>query len=258
MDSADEKIEKEIGGEANEVRSGWQIGVAIVSGIFLCLFGFQHKLADLSLEFRLILVGVAGVILVVFVARLSHLRPKPKSRSKAAHLTLVAILGLVVLLSCAVSVAILFATVNFHNIRIIRRTGHTTSEGQIEVRPSHVPVTLTLFLSTPQSGPTLLDAQIGEAHFPIDHREIELLCVAVLEVECLVFVPKLGASQLSIELFLELVIELDTEHFATLAFDFSGGFLIKLEERRIMVGFLRFHEAGIDGLLLRHKTVASD
>jgi hypothetical protein len=75
-------------------------------------------------------------------------------------------------------------------------------------------------------------------------------------VECLVFVPFLSAPQLSIELFLQLVIELNAEYLATLVFDLVSHLVVQAIKIGIVARFLRLHRSRVNGLVFRYETLS--
>jgi hypothetical protein len=102
----------------------------------------------------------------------------------------------------------------------------------------------------------VLDAQIRQADFAIDHRKVQLLREGGLEVECLVFFLGLSATQLSIELFLQLVIELNAEDLATLVLDPVSHLVVQAIKIGIVARFLRLHKSGVNGLVFRYETLS--
>jgi hypothetical protein len=141
-----------------QVRKNWKTIAAIVGAIFAIIVGFQQRLAEITLEARFFLVGLAGILVVTFVARMVHIGPKSKgTKTSTIRRLLIFGGGLAVLAACTLSLFLLFKTATFHNIRILKRTGVGSSTvGQIEIQPAHRPTTLTLTLSTPQAGPTIV------------------------------------------------------------------------------------------------------
>jgi hypothetical protein len=87
----------------------------------------------------------------------------------------------------------------------------------------------------------VLDTQIRQADFAIDHGKVQLLREGVLEVECLVFLLRLSAPQLSIELFLQLVIELNAKDLANLVFDLVSHLVVQAVKIGIVACFLSLH-----------------
>ena len=59
-----------------KIRTSWETGCAILAAGLAAILSFQHQLRDISLGARFLLVAQAGVLLVVFVARIVHLGPK--------------------------------------------------------------------------------------------------------------------------------------------------------------------------------------
>ena len=88
----------------------------------------------------------------------------------------------------------------------------------------------------------VLDTQIRQADFAIDHRKVQLLREGVLEVEGLVSILCLSVPQLSIELFLQLVIELNADDLATLVFDPVGHLVVQAIKIGIVTCFLRLSQ----------------
>ena len=78
----------------------------------------------------------------------------------------------------------------------------------------------------------------------------------VLEVEGLVFLLCLSAPQLSIELFLQLVIKSNADDLATLAFDPVSHLVVQAIKIGIVACFLRLHKSGVNGLVFRYETLS--
>ena len=102
----------------------------------------------------------------------------------------------------------------------------------------------------------VLDTQIRQADFAIDHRKVQLLREGLLEVECLVFLLCLSMPQPSIELFLQLVIELNPDDPATPGFDSVSHLEVQAIKIGIMAGLLRLHKPRVNSLVFRYETLS--
>lgn len=87
----------------------------------------------------------------------------------------------------------------------------------------------------------IFDPQVGETHLAMDDREVQVASESFLEPLGLTVTLGVSTAKFLIELFLQLVIQLDTEDLAAFAFDFIGGLVIQAVKISVVVRFLGLH-----------------
>src|SRR5271163_2856601 len=126
-------------------------------------------------------------------------------------------------------------------------TGMVVSGGEFEVNASDLHFLGRVF-----------HAYVGETHLAVNNRELQLVREGFLTVLHLTLALRFGLAKLSIELFLEFVVELNPEYLATLAFDVVGSLVIQAVQSGIMISFLGLHKARVNGLIVGYEAVATN
>src|SRR5215469_18397594 len=104
----------------------------------------------------------------------------------------------------------------------------------------------------------VLDTQVWKTDLAADHRELQVACESLLELLSFALALCLSATESLVELFLQLVIQLHTEDFATLAFDLIDGFVVHAIEIGVVLRFFGFHKPGVDGLVTWNETMSAN
>src|SRR5215469_8563576 len=104
----------------------------------------------------------------------------------------------------------------------------------------------------------VLDTQVWKTDLAADHRELQVACESLLELLSFALALGLSATESLVELFLQLVIQLDTEDLATFAFDLFGSLVIDTVEIGVVLRFFGFHKPGVDGLVTWNETISAN
>jgi hypothetical protein len=154
-------------GEGFSAADAWKILAAGVSTSFALLAGFEHDLANLSLELRFIIVGILCLGVELFVAEALRFK---KHRGTGFHnkdegnpSTLNVGIRVAAIIAVAVFSSWLVGEIlRFHNIRIVQRPNPMESnQGTIEIQPSHRPTKVTLTMWTPEGRPEIVKKAPG-------------------------------------------------------------------------------------------------
>jgi len=145
----------------------WNLLVGAVTTALALVMGFERELAEVSLELRFFIVGFICLCAILFAAEVLALERErsvgfPAGRPNGpSKLNLIG-RGLLLVLVALLATILLLEIVTYHNIRIIRQVNHSkSSEGTIEIQPSHRSTELTVTVSTPQEGPKILEKRLG-------------------------------------------------------------------------------------------------
>ncbi len=146
------------------LKKNWDAAAAIVGFTSSALLTFR-SLVEMPLDFRLILIGVFGSVMVALLV-VTLTRPPARSGAgftskeaanpagprvvKAAKIVLILLAG-------ALAVFLLRLTVTYHVIHLNQRADTDPAVGGIELQPSHFPTDVTINLSTPQPDVRILD-----------------------------------------------------------------------------------------------------
>ncbi|HEY6764293.1 MAG TPA: hypothetical protein VI386_05935 [Candidatus Sulfotelmatobacter sp.] len=146
---------------ADVVKEHWEKGAVVVALVFEAAVAFERRAAEVSLETRFIIAGIAGLVAALSVAEMLRFEPKRSSAGFRAegeeqpNISIWSILARVIVISSmsALSVFLLNETAIFHNIRLLQKTDATNPfVGTIEIQPAHTPTNLAVSLSTSQTG----------------------------------------------------------------------------------------------------------
>lgn len=142
------------------IKEHWDKIATVIALTSEAAVAFEHHLAEVSLEARFVIVGIAGMAATLSLAEMIrwnsetpkaagfNFGPAPRGRISAQR---VIAAGFIIVTSSTVSMFLLNETTTFHTIRLLQRTDSSDpSVGTLEVQPAHTPADVALTLSTSQ------------------------------------------------------------------------------------------------------------
>jgi|ERR1035441_2041499 heme/copper-type cytochrome/quinol oxidase subunit 2 len=145
---------------ADVFKEHWEKGAAVVALVFEAAMAFERHLAEISLETRFVIAGIAGAVGTLLVTEMLSWRPKrvragfqtDTKRMPSVSIMWVAVRAIVIVCLCTISVFLLDEIATFHNVRLLQRTDSgNPAVGTIEIQPAHTPTNLAINLSTRQA-----------------------------------------------------------------------------------------------------------
>lgn len=140
------------------LKEHWEKGATVVALAFETAVAFERRAAEVSLETRFIIAGIAGLAATLSVAEMLRFEPKRSTAGFHAELERATISApwvmvrvILICLMSTLSVFLLNQVTTFHNIRLMEEVrSNDRSVGTIEIRPAHTSTNLTINLSTSQ------------------------------------------------------------------------------------------------------------
>src|SRR5271170_6554185 len=101
-------------------------------------------------------------------------------------------------------------------------------------------------------------AEVGETDLAVNNRNLQFMRESSPTALRLTLALRLVLTKFAVQLFLKFVVELNPEHLSTFAFNLISSLLIQAVQGGIMVCFLGFRKARVDGLIVGYEAVATN